>query len=105
VSVLFHPEQVFGSAAALDVLADRIEAQLGASRPALTVPPAARDEVSCRAAQTVNRVSASYDGALTDAVGEIRRLATALRSHAAGVVGLEDDSAASFAACLPEHER
>ncbi|MEU2034649.1 PE domain-containing protein [Nocardia amamiensis] len=94
----FDPIEARRSAADLDALAARLEADLRQSMPALAVEPAGSDEVSGRAAETLRGVSSSYDEAASAGVLEIRKLAAALRSHTELLVRMDDDNAAGFGA-------
>ncbi|WP_454198368.1 PE domain-containing protein [Nocardia sp. Marseille-Q1738] len=94
----FDPAEARKSAADLDALAARLEADLRQSMPALDVEPAGSDEVSGRAAETLRGVASSYDEAASAGVLEIRKLAAALRSHTDLLVRMDDDNAAGFGA-------
>lgn len=80
----------------LDVLADRLAADLQAAEQALTIQPAGADEVSGRAAQTGNEVASSYLASAQASVTEMRKLAATLRLHTNEFSQMESDSAADF---------
>ncbi|MFI6775550.1 PE family protein [Nocardia sp. NPDC050412] len=94
--VMFDPAAARDAAARLDGLAARLEAELREGSPALTVPPAAADEVSGRAAQTMNDVAASYGQSATAGIVELRKLAATLRAQAAQFGRAENDNVADF---------
>ncbi|MFI6046331.1 PE domain-containing protein [Nocardia sp. NPDC051321] len=80
----------------LDVLADRLAADLQAAEQALTIQPAGADEVSGRAAQTGNEVASSYLASAQASVTEMRKLAATLRLHTNEFSQMESDSVADF---------
>ncbi|MFD6160188.1 PE domain-containing protein [Nocardia sp. NPDC060256] len=80
----------------LDVLADRLAADLQAAEQALTIQPAGADEVSGRAAQTGNEVASSYLASAQASVTEMRKLAATLRLHTNEFNQMESDSVAGF---------
>ncbi|MFI9508650.1 PE domain-containing protein [Nocardia sp. NPDC052566] len=82
----------------LDGLVARLEQELHAAGPALAPPAAGDDEVSRRAAQTLNTVGAQYQQTLRAGVAEVRKLAGALRLQIGAVGGTESESAAAFGA-------
>ncbi|MEU7631984.1 PE domain-containing protein [Nocardia sp. NPDC049220] len=92
----FDPIRARKSAADLDALAARLDADLRGSLPALAVESAGLDEVSGRTAETMRDVASSYGESATAGVLEIRKLAAALRSHTDVLLQMEDDSAADF---------
>ncbi|WP_327095470.1 PE family protein [Nocardia vinacea] len=94
--VMFDPAAARDAATRLDGLAARLEAELREGSPALTVPPAGVDEVSGRAAQTMNDVAASYGQSATAGIVELRKLAATLRAQAAQFGRAENDSVADF---------
>ncbi|WP_433599715.1 PE family protein [Nocardia sp. CA-135953] len=94
--VMFDPAAARDAATRLDGLAARLEAELREGSPALTVPPAGVDEVSVRAAQTMNDVAASYGQSATAGIVELRKLAATLRAQAAHFGRAENDSVADF---------
>ncbi|WP_433195514.1 PE family protein [Nocardia sp. CA-107356] len=95
--VLFDPAAARDAAARLDGLAARLEAEFAEGSPALTVPPAGVDEVSMRAAQTMNDVAGSYGQSAAAGIVELRKLAATLRSQATQFGRAENDSVADFA--------
>ncbi|MER7453411.1 PE family protein [Nocardia beijingensis] len=80
--VQFDPVAARSAAARLDDLADRLESDLHASDLALRVVPASIDEVSERAASTMNEVAASYSDSASTGILELRKLAATLRAQA-----------------------
>ncbi|MBF6327523.1 PE family protein [Nocardia transvalensis] len=94
----FDPVRAQESAAGLDALADRLEADLRTHAPALAVAPAGLDEVSRHAADTMRTVASSYDEAATAGVLELRKLAAALRSQSQQLTGMDADNALGLAA-------
>ncbi|WP_328409271.1 PE domain-containing protein [Nocardia sp. NBC_00403] len=92
----FDPIQSRKSAADLDRLANRLEADLHSNLPALNVDSAGLDEVSVRAAETLGSVANSYDESATQGIHEIRKLAAALRSQSDLLVRMDDDNASEF---------
>ncbi|QIS01711.1 PE domain-containing protein [Nocardia brasiliensis] len=80
----------------LDVLADRLAADLQAAEEALRIQPAGADEVSARAAQTGNEVATSYLASAQASVHEMRKLAATLRMHTNEFAQIESDSVADF---------
>lgn len=94
----FDPTRARRSATDLDALAARLEADLALHVPALTVPAAATDEVSVRAAQTLTGVGASYEEAARAGILEMRKLAATLRSQSSDLVRMDDENAAGFGA-------
>ncbi|QLY31858.1 PE domain-containing protein [Nocardia huaxiensis] len=94
--VQFDSKAATDAAVALDVLADRLLAELRSGEPALTVAPAGLDEVSVRAAQTMTDVARDFLAGAGDAVFEMRKLAAALRNHVVRVAADEEESAGAF---------
>ena len=92
----FDPTQARKSGTDLDALATRLENDLQANLPALTVEHAGMDEVSVRAAETLQGVASSYHEAATQGIHEIRKLAAALRSQTEQLVRMDDDNAVGF---------
>ncbi|GAB0104466.1 hypothetical protein JMUB6875_34400 [Nocardia sp. JMUB6875] len=85
------------AAAQLEALADRLAGGLGAEQAKLDFAPAGADEVSLRAAQTLNTVAASFVASGTDGVTELRNLAATLRSQFDAFGQVEDQSVLGFA--------
>jgi hypothetical protein len=94
--VEFDPVQARNSADRLDALADRLDASLRTNHPAVFVEPAAVDEVSIRAARTLNGVAVEYHTSAMRGVEELRKLAATLRFQSRHLSGTEAASAASF---------
>ncbi|WP_194834079.1 PE domain-containing protein [Nocardia sp. XZ_19_369] len=97
-SVQFDPAAAGKASNGLDVLADRLAADLQAAEEALTIQPAGIDEVSGRAAQTGNEVATSYLASAQASVEEMRKLAATLRMHTKEFSQIESDSVADFGA-------
>ncbi|WP_040788669.1 PE domain-containing protein [Nocardia paucivorans] len=96
----FEPSLARKSATALDALAARLESDLQQQLPALAVEPAAQDEVSVRAAESLRDVASSYGDAATAGVLEIRKLAAALRSHTDVLTRMDEDNADGLRAVI-----
>ncbi|NKY88781.1 PE family protein [Nocardia veterana] len=94
--VRFDAAAASAAARRLDSLADRLEAGMRADEAALTVAPAAVDEVSVRAAQTMNQVAASYSDSAAAGILELRKLAATVRSQTGQFARSEDESVAEF---------
>ncbi|QIS09003.1 MULTISPECIES: PE family protein [Nocardia] len=77
----------------LDGLADRLENDLKDGVQTLHVAPSGIDEVSLRAAQTMNDVAGSYTDSATAGVHELRKLAATLRAQADSFGRAETESA------------
>ncbi|MGF6889170.1 hypothetical protein ABIA39_008544 [Nocardia sp. GAS34] len=80
--VQFDPVAARNAAVRLDGLADRLEGDLRTNDVALRVAPAGVDEVSARAAGTMNDVAASYSDSASAGVLELHKLAATLRAQA-----------------------
>jgi uncharacterized protein YukE len=96
--VEFDPVAARAAAHRLDAMADRLDRNLRDSSHALSLVPAGIDEVSRRATQTFDDVSASYRSAYADGVHELRKLAANLRSHVRTFASAEADSAGALSA-------
>ncbi len=94
--VEFDAMAVGSVAQRLDALADRLDTAMRQASGPLTIVPAAIDEVSQRAARSLNDVSHDYQGSYAAGVHELRKLAANLRSHTGNVTVAEDTSAAGF---------
>ncbi|MFI6171634.1 PE domain-containing protein [Nocardia sp. NPDC051052] len=95
-SFQFDADAAGEASSGLDVLADRLAADLQAAEQALTIQPAGADEVSGRAAQTGNEVASSYLASAQASVTEMRKLAATLRLHTNEFSQMESDSVAGF---------
>ncbi|MFJ9362839.1 PE family protein [Nocardia sp. NPDC101769] len=84
------------AATQLDALADRIANGLGVEQVKLDFAPAGADEVSQRAAQTLNAVAASFVASGGDGVTELRNLASTLRSQFDAFGQVEEQSVLGF---------
>lgn len=96
----FEPSLARKSATALDTLAARLETDLQRQLPVLAVEPAAVDEVSVRAAESLRSVASSYGDAAAAGIQEIRKLAAALRSHTDVLVRMDEENADGFRAAI-----
>ncbi|MEV4124624.1 PE domain-containing protein [Nocardia sp. NPDC049707] len=94
----FDPARAHKTATDLDALADRLEADLRANRPALAVESAGLDEVSLRAAETMRAVGSSYDETAVAGILELRKLAAALRSQSQQLLVMDNENADGFRA-------
>ncbi|MCM6776093.1 PE domain-containing protein [Nocardia sp. CDC159] len=92
----FDPAAATDAAARLDALAQRLEDDLRADEPALTVPAAGVDEVSVRAAETMNGVAGSFSETANAGILELRKLAASLRAQVSYFGRVENDSAAGL---------
>ncbi|MFF0491332.1 PE domain-containing protein [Nocardia sp. NPDC004068] len=93
--VYFDPAAATDAAARLDALAQRLEDELRENQTALTVPAAGADEVSGRAAQTMNGVADSFAESVSAGILELRKLAASLRAQVNHVGRVESDTAAA----------
>ncbi|MEU6833569.1 PE domain-containing protein [Nocardia beijingensis] len=84
------------AAGRLDMLADDLEGGLLQRSDALRPVPAAADPVSRHTAQVLRQVSASFEQSCLGGVGELRKIAANLRSHADLVGNSDDDAMESF---------
>ncbi|MFD8247869.1 PE domain-containing protein [Nocardia sp. NPDC059691] len=84
------------AAGRLDMLADDLEGGLLQHSDALRPVPAAADPVSRHTAQVLRQVSASFEQSCLGGVGELRKIAANLRSHADLVGDSDDDAVQSF---------
>jgi hypothetical protein len=94
--VYFDPATANEAAGRLDALALRLQQDLQAGRPALTVPAAGNDEVSVRAAGTMNDVAASFSTSADDGVLELQKLAASLRAQVSHFGRAESENAAGI---------
>ncbi|WP_345497979.1 PE domain-containing protein [Nocardia callitridis] len=90
--VYFDPQAATDAAGRLDALAQRLQDDLGAGEASLAVPSAGVDEVSVRAAGTMNEVAGSFSTSAAEGVLELRKLAASLRAQVAHFGRLEDDN-------------
>lgn len=74
----------------LDALADKLQKVMADEDAKLNVIAAGRDEVSARAAQTMNEVKANYTKSNEQGRDELHEIAATLRSH--GNTAAEIDS-------------
>ncbi|MBU3067998.1 PE family protein [Nocardia sp. NEAU-G5] len=94
--VYFDPQAATEAAGRLDALAQRLRDDLTASKAALTVPPAGADEVSLRAAGTMNDVAGSFNTSADGGVDELQKLAASLRAQVNHFGQAESDNAAGI---------
>jgi len=85
-----QPTEVSEAATQLDDLANRIDHLMATERPNLATTPAGRDEVSTRAATTLDAVSTSFGDSADRGVVELREVAATLRAHTDSVVAAEE---------------
>ncbi|MFB8002168.1 PE family protein [Nocardia sp. NPDC056000] len=95
--VRFDASSALQAAMQLDALADRIANGLSAEQTKLEIAPAGADEVSTRAAQTLNSVAASFQTSGGTGVDEVRKLAAALRAQVGQYTSVEEQSVLGFA--------
>jgi hypothetical protein len=93
----FIPDAADHIADQLDAMADRLEQNMREARRSLALVPAAIDEVSRRAARTLNSVSASYQVSYADGVREVRKIAAQVRTHAHRMRRIDGENATLFA--------
>ncbi|WP_067895454.1 PE family protein [Nocardia vaccinii] len=79
--VYFSPAAATDAAGRLDALAQRLQQDLQTSKTALSVPAAGTDEVSVRAAHTMNEVAGSFSTSADAGVLELQKLAASLRAQ------------------------
>lgn len=77
----FSPAAATDAAGRLDALAQRLQQELQTSKPTLTVPAAGADEVSVRAAHTMNEVGGSFSTSADAGVLELQKMAASLRAQ------------------------
>ncbi|WP_069161894.1 PE domain-containing protein [Nocardia altamirensis] len=94
--VRFDADAAKDAALRLDGLADRLESELRSGEVSLRIPAAGVDEVSQRAAQTMNGVATSYTDSAAAGVLELRKLAATLRSQVRQFDRSESASVESF---------
>lgn len=88
-SLSIDTRQLAETAARIDDIAARLEHLMQAERPHLAVTPVGRDEVSVRAAETLNSVQGSYATSVVGGVAELREIAAALRAGVGNLAGAE----------------
>jgi hypothetical protein len=81
--------QLADAAARIDEIAARLDDLMKVERPHLETVPVGRDEVSVRAAATLDTVQASYATSAVQGVAELREIAAALRAGVGNVTGAE----------------
>ncbi|WP_067695643.1 PE family protein [Nocardia jejuensis] len=96
--VRFDSATALAAASQLDALADRLENGMTIEQAKLSIAPAGSDEVSARAAQTLNTVAASFQQSGGSGVDEVRKLAATLRAQFATYGQVEEQSSLGFAA-------
>ncbi|MQY25011.1 PE domain-containing protein [Nocardia aurantia] len=94
--VQFDPAAAANAAAQLDGLAGRLAGDLQNEQMKLTAAPAGADEVSVRAAQTLDAVAESFRNSADAGVLEVRKLAATLRVQSSRLGQLDTDNAADF---------
>ncbi|MFI5779334.1 PE family protein [Nocardia sp. NPDC051570] len=94
--IAFDHELARLAAGRLDALADGLEGGLRDRSPALHPVAAALDPVSVRTAQTLDEVGTSFRQSYLSGVGELRKIAANLRSHADLHEGSDNDSVQMF---------
>lgn len=86
-----QPAEVTDAGNQLDALATRIEKLMADETPNLVVNAPARDEVSQRAAATMNEVHTKFADSTDQGSNEIREIAAQLRAHTDNVVAADRD--------------
>lgn len=94
--IAFDGELARLAAGRLDTLADGLEGTLHRRGAALGPAPAALDPVSRRTAQTLGTVGESFQESYRSGVGELRKIAANLRTHADLAAVADDDVVDSF---------
>ncbi|MBA0047882.1 PE family protein [Mycobacteroides sp. LB1] len=82
---------VADAARQLDELADRLEQTFHEEEAGLTVVAPGRDEVSVRAATTMNEVRDSYAKSSQQGLNELREISAALRVHGTNTEVIDSD--------------
>ncbi|MGC4994613.1 PE domain-containing protein [Nocardia salmonicida] len=95
-SIAIDHELARMAAVRLDMLADGLESGLTHRATALRPVSAAADPVSRHTAQTLQHVSGSFEESYSGGIGELRKIAANLRSHADLVGNSDDDAVQSF---------
>jgi PE family len=86
-----QPTAVVDAATQIHQLADRVDALMAAENQNLVVTAPGRDEVSGRVAATLNDVHTGFATSSAQGTDEMRQIAATLNSHAADIVGAEQD--------------
>ncbi len=92
--VYFDPQAATEAAGRLDALAARLQNDVAEGKPSLTVPAAGDDEVSTRAAGTMNDVADSFSTSADAGVEELQKLAASLRAQVDHFGRVEDANVA-----------
>lgn len=75
----------------LDALADRLQKVMQDEDAKLNVIAAGRDEVSVRAASTMNEVKGSYAKSNQAGLNELHEIAAAMRAHGGSAAAIDSD--------------
>jgi hypothetical protein len=86
-----QPAEVSDVTQQLDALAGRVQRVMADEAPNLAVTASARDEVSQRVASTLNEVHSSFGAATDQGLGEMRDVASTLRTHSNNVVASDQE--------------
>ncbi|MEU2036289.1 PE domain-containing protein [Nocardia amamiensis] len=95
-SIAIDHELARMAAGRLDMLADGLESGLLQRGDALRPVPGAADPVSRHTAQVLRQVSGSFEQSYLGGIGELRKIAANLRSHADLVGDSDDEAVQSF---------
>ncbi|MQY19552.1 PE family protein [Nocardia macrotermitis] len=94
--VYFSPAAATDAAGRLDAVALRLQQDLQDNKLALTVPAAGADEVSVRAADTMNHVAGSFTTSAEASILELQKLAASLRAQVSHFGRVESANAAGI---------
>lgn len=94
--ISFDATSALAVASQLDALADRLAGGMSIEQAKLAIAPAGSDEVSVRAAQSLNAVAASFQQSGGTGVDEVRKLAAVLRAQSTQFTRSEDENALGF---------
>lgn len=94
--VRLEPEFVLAAAAELELLADRLQAEVALHAPVTHVLPSGAEEVSGLAAGYFNRTAASFEPVAVRGIAELHNAAAVLRNQVANYVGHDIVNAASL---------
>jgi hypothetical protein len=96
--VFVSPEALLAAAAQLEALAERLQATVNSSAPALHMPPAGTEEVSILTASHFNSIADSFLPAAATGIAELWAAAATLRKQAAEYEGLDTSFGTTLAA-------
>lgn len=94
--VRLEPELVLAAAAELELLAQRLQAEVALLAPTTRVLPSGADEVSNLASGYFNRQAGTFEPAALRGIAELHNAASVLRNQVAQYVGHDFASAGSI---------